>query len=75
MWGPMWGGWGAPWGMFFMPLFFLVGLGCLFYFFRRGFPFCNCHSKSYNPNSNEQLVEEVRKLRQEVEELHKEIKK
>lgn len=67
--GPMWG-WGMPWGMFFMPIFFILAMVCMFYFFRHGFPFGGCHSQN-----NVALADEVRKLRQEVEELRKEMKK
>ena len=71
MWGPMWGGgWGMPWGMFFMPFFFLICIGFMFYFFRHGFPF----GGGYHIHSDEQS-EELRKLRQEVEELRKELKR
>jgi hypothetical protein len=71
----MWGGWGPPWGMFFMPIFFLIAIVCLFFIFRRGFPFCGCHSHNPSPTNNNELLEEVRKLRQEVEEFRKESKK
>lgn len=76
MWGsPMWGGWGLPWGMFFMPIFFLIGIVCLFFIFRRGFLFCGCHGHNPSPTHNNELVEEVRRLRQEIDELRKESKR
>ncbi len=69
-WGfPMWSSWGVPWGMYLMPFFFFLAVAFMFCFFRRGFPSNGCHGH------NVELATEVRNLRQEVEELRKEIKK
>ncbi|WP_156784632.1 hypothetical protein [Thermosinus carboxydivorans] len=75
-WGhPMWGGWGMPLGMFLFSVFFLVCLGFMFYFFSRGgFPFGHGRDQVHSDVTNRELLEEVRKLRQEVEELKKEKK-
>jgi hypothetical protein len=75
-WGsPMANGWGMPFGMFLFPIFFLVCIGLMFYFFSRGrFPFGCCGHRSYNNVTNRELLEEVRKLRQELEVLKQEKK-
>lgn len=67
--GPTWAGWGMPFGMFLMPLFFLLAVFLVFRCFSRGFAVCGRSHLSDNP-----LADEVRKLRQEVEELRKDKK-
>jgi len=68
-WGPSMGGWGMPFGMFLFPFFFLICIGIMFYLFSRRFPF-GCHYNS-DIQTNKELIEEVRRLRQEVEALKK----
>ena len=72
----MWGGGGMPFGMFLFPMFFLVCIGFMFFFFNRGGLTFGCHSRGqvHNDVTNRELLDEVRKLRQEVEELKKEKK-
>ena len=68
-WGyPMW--WGMPFGMFLFPVFFLICIGCMVYFFSREIP--PFGYRNYNDEqTNKELLQEVHKLRQEVEELKK----
>ena len=68
-WGyPPGGGWGMPFGMFLFPIFFLIFMGFMFFMFSRGR--CPFGSHVYNDaQANKDLLEEVRKLRQELEEL------
>jgi len=66
-------GWGMPWGMFIFPLFFLICIGFMFYFLSRGSCPFGVH-RSSNMDTNKELLEEVRRLRQEIEELRKEKK-
>lgn len=66
--GPMWDSWGMPWGMMFiMPMFFMLAMVVLFFAFRRGFFSCALRGQSHGQET--ELMEEVRKLRQEVAEI------
>ena len=67
--GPVWGSWGLPWGMFFMPVFFVLAMVFLFIAFRRGMIFCGCHGPGHVRDSSGELLDELRRLRQEVEKL------
>ena len=65
-----WAGWGMPFGIGLFPIFFLICMGFMFFFFIRGRGSLGCHSRGVDSDvMNRELLEEVRKLRQEVEEL------
>ena len=73
-WGPS-GGWGMPFVMFIFPFFFIVCMGFMFFFFsRRMCPFGDYH-KHRESLDRDELLEEIRKLRREVDELKKEKQK
>jgi len=65
-WGPMGYGWGMPFVMFLFPLFFFICIGIMFYFFRRGSCPFGYHNHD-DAKTNKELLQEVRKLRQEIE--------
>ncbi len=69
--GPVWGslgGWGMPWIMFLVPVLFLVAIFLACRSFRPRFAgWCE-----YRPLVDGNSAEEVRKLRQEVDELRRE---
>ena len=70
MWGtPGWGGWGMPFGMVLVPILFLLGTGFLFYFFSRGCFFNGGRGHSNDEVTNRELLAEIQKLRQEIDEL------
>jgi hypothetical protein len=64
----MGGGWGMPFGMFLCFIFFLICFGVMFCCLIRGkVPFACCGR--HGGNDDRELLEEVRKLRMEIEEL------
>ncbi len=69
MWGS-WGGWGMPWIMFLVPLLFLAVMFLACRFFRPQF----AGWSGYRPLIDGNSAEEICKLRQEVDELRKEIR-
>lgn len=75
--GPVAGtGWGMPWFMLLFPLLFLLCMILMAYGCMRGrASVWSCNSGRHPADTLQTLVDEVRKLRQEVEELKKEIKK
>ncbi|SHJ23776.1 hypothetical protein SAMN02745975_01581 [Geosporobacter subterraneus DSM 17957] len=71
-WGSYWGtGGGWPFGMFVFPLLLIVFIGLIFFIFSR---IGNNSFQRFNITNNETLSNEVRSLRQEIEELRKEQK-
>jgi|GEM_PF-755421 len=71
-WGNMWfGRCGMPFGMIMMPLLLLICIGIIFYSFNRRL---NIYEKQEHGSSENyyEILEEVKKLRKEVEELKKE---
>ena len=67
-----WGSyWGWPFGMFLFPLLLIVFIGLIFFIFSR---IGNSSFQRFNITNNENLSNEVRSLRQEIEELRKEQK-
>ncbi len=61
------GGFGIPFGMFLFPLLIVI---CLFFVFSRRRGPCGCSVRNGDTDvTNRELLEEVRRLRQEVEAL------
>ena len=66
-WGSFWGtGWGWHYGMLLFPLLFIVFIGLALLAFRR---IDNNSFQRISTTNNEVLLDEVKSLRQEVEEL------
>ena len=64
------GGFGIPFGMFLFPLLIVI---CLLFLFSRRRGLCGCSLRIGDADvTNRELLEEVRRLRQEVEALRKE---
>ncbi len=71
--GPLWGGWsgwGMPWIMFLVPILILVFMFLVCRYFRPRFTYWCGHQ----PMPGGQWAEEVRILRQEMDELRKSIR-
>lgn len=72
-WGSSGYAWGMPFMMFLFPMFFLFCIGMMFFFFNRGR--CPFGRRNHDDtHTDKELLEEIRKLRQDVEDLKKEKK-
>jgi hypothetical protein len=67
-----WHGWGMPWMMFLMPVLMLAFMFLACRFFRPGF--AHWHWRGCRPPAGGFHDEEIRLLRQELEELRRDIK-
>lgn len=70
--GSLWMSSGHGFELFSLPLLFLLGAALIFYFLRYGFSFSK-HSGSQQSAAD--LSDEVGKLRQEIDELRRELKR
>jgi len=72
-WGTAGNGYGMPYGMFMMPLFFLIIIAVLFYSFNRR------NNSSYEDrrfsDGKDEILKELQELKEEVRELKKEKEK
>ena len=69
-WGTAGNGCGMPFGMFMMPMFFLIIMGILFYTFNRRMNVFENHRSGSFSNSDD-ILREVREIKEELRDLKK----
>ena len=69
-WGTAANGCGMPFGMFMMPLFFLIIMGFLFYTFNRRMNVFENHRSGSFSNSDD-ILRELREIKEELRDLKK----
>ena len=69
-WGTAGNGCGMPFGMFMMPLFFLIIMGILFYTFNRGMNVFENH-RSGSFSDKDDILKELREIKEELRDLKK----
>ena len=69
-WGTAGNGCGMPFGMFMMPLFFLIIMGILFYTFNRRMNVFENHRSGSFSNSDD-ILRELREIKKELRDLKK----
>ena len=73
-WGAAGNGYHMPFGMFMMPMFFLILAVIAIYFFNRNNRSHDGHRSSYYENKDE-VLKEIQELKKEIRELKKEKEK
>ena len=69
-WGTAGNGCGMPFGMFMMPMFFLIIMGILFYTFNRRMNVFESHRSGSFSNSDD-ILRELREIKEELRDLKK----
>ena len=69
-WGTAGNGCGMPFGMFMMPMFFLIIMGILFYTFNRRMNVFENHRSGSFSNSDD-ILRELREIKKELRDLKK----
>ena len=69
-WGAAANGCGMPFGMFMMPMFFLIIMGILFYTFNRRMNVFENHRSGSFSNSDD-ILRELREIKEELRDLKK----
>lgn len=69
-WGTAANGCGMPFGMFMMPMFFLIIMGILFYTFNRRMNVFENHRPGSFSNSDD-ILRELREIKEELRDLKK----